>query len=803
MNTLLNDIKFAMRQWRKNPSFAIVAVLTLALGIGATAAIFSVVNAVLLDPLPMKDSPRLMEIAEFDIVKHGKRRVSPPLFLDLQQQEDLFQDMCAFTGTYLQVPGEEFPETVYGSQVTANFFDLLEAMPVKGRTFLPGEGLSGNDKILVVSHGFWQRYFGGDPNVVGRTLSAIDGARDEHLYTVVGIMPPEFQFPRRDYLCEFWRPHVLSRANHSNPFERVFRNWGVAARLHEHVSRQQSQAVADTISQRLAHAYPDHCANWRIQVRPLQNMFYDGKLRQTLLGLLGTIGLILLLICTNMTNLLLARSEKRQKELAIRTALGAGRLRLARQLGTECILLALLGGTLGLLVMRLSIDALTARIPLSIPQMREITADEGLLGLICLISILTGAGFGLLPAWQSSKPRLNETLKGTGRACLDGARPGRIRDLLVVSEMALALVLLVGAGLMIQSVARLLRVDTGFDPHHMLSVGVSFGQRREPGHIQRFVERFQALPGVESVGLSEPGNSSEYVTEGGTVPISIRRTGCSTGSSDYFKGMDILLFTGRHFSEEDTHSSQRTIIINETMARLCWPGQDPLGKRVKNKRGSWEEALTVVGVVRDIKEVRLDYEVGARFFMPFERLRLSYAFFMLRTRHNIDPLALTKAILAEIKVLDPTVPVPRIRSVKKELFDSTAARRTYMKFMSLFAGVGLLLSVIGVYGVMSYATARRTHEIGIRIALGARGSDVLGLTMKKGLSLVAAGLALGVAGAMALTRMLASLLYDVAPTDPMTMAAVSLLLTSVALVACFIPARRAAKIDPMEALRYE
>ena len=803
MSTFFNDIKFALRQWRKNPSFAIVAVLTLALGIGATAAIFSVVNAVLLDPLPMKDSHRLMEIGEFDTVKHGKRRVSPPLFLDLRQQREVFEDMCAFTGTHLLVPGDEFPETVYGSQVTPNFFALLEAKPIKGRTFLSEEGQAGNDRILVVSHGFWQRYFGGDPNVVGRTISATDGARAEHLYTVVGIMPPEFQFPRRDYLCAFWRPHVLSRSEHSDPFQRVFRNWGVAARLNDRVFRRQSQAVAHTISQRLAQAYPDHCANWRILIQPLRNMFYDGKVQQTLLGLLGTIALILLLVCANMTNLLLARSEKRQKELAIRRAVGAGRLRLVRQLGTECMLLALLGGALGLLVMHLSMDALTARIPLSIPQMREIRVDEGLLGLICLISILTGAGFGLLPAWQSSKPRLHETLKVTGRACHDGVRPGRIRDLLVVSEMALALVLLVGAGLMIQSVARLLRVDTGFDPHNMLSVGVYFTQRREPGHIQRFVERFQALPGVESVGLSEPGNSSEYVTEGGTDPISIRRTGCSTGSSDYFKAMDIPLLTGRHFSEEDTHSSQRTIIINETMAQLCWPGQDPLGKRVKSRRGSWEEALTVVGVVPDIREVRLDYEVGPRFFIPFERSRLSYAFFMIRTQRSIDPQTLTKTIRGEIKTLDPAAPTPRIRSVKKELFDSTAARRTYMKFMSLFAGVGLLLSVIGVYGVMSYAAARRTHEIGIRIALGARGSDVLRLTIKKGLGLIVVGLAIGVGGALALTRTFGGLLYDVAPTDPMTIAAVSLLLTSVALVACYIPALRATKIDPMEALRYE
>ena len=796
MRILYQDIRFAIRMLVKNPGFTIIAILCLALGIGASTAIFSVVNAVLLDPLPTKDSHRLVEIREVDVAKGRDRRVSSPLILDLQQEREVFEDMAAFDYATLDFPGQEFVETIYGYEVTPNFFTLLGMQPMAGRAFTPEEGQPGNDQVLVVSYGFWRRRFGSDPNLVGKTIILSDRP-----YTVVGIMPPQFQFPRRAELGEFWQPNALSSEEYS-PY-RLFSRWGVAARLKADVSRRRAQAVVDILAQRFAQDYPETNTGWQIRIRPLRNMFANERLRQTMLGLLGAIVFVLLIACANVSNLLLARSERRQKEIAVRMAVGAGRFRLVRQLLTESVLLALLAGGLGLLLTYWMTELLTALIPTNIPRMKEITVDTGMLGLACLVSVLTGVGFGLVPAWQSSRPQLNEALKEGGQSQQAGFGRKYFRNLLVVSEVALTLMLLVGAGLMIHSVARLLHVDPGFDPRNMLRIGLSFRSvPGEPGRqdilLQQIAERLQALPGARSVGICEPGNTLEleYVTEDGTIPITVRRTGCSTGSIDYFKTMNIPLLKGRYFSEGDADLDQRSIIINEAMAQLCWPGEDPLGKQ-------WDKAYTVIGVVGNVRDVRLDYEYGPRFFQPFQRQVIYYVFLMLRIQTGLDPLTLTKDIRREIKALVPNTSAPEIGSVEKELFDSTESYRTYMKFISFFAGVGLILAVIGIYGVMSYSVARRTHEIGIRMALGAERTDVLKLVIKQGLTLIVVGLVIGMGGALALTRVLKSLLYDVTATDPMTFVVVSLLLTAVGLIACYIPARRATKIDPMSALRYE
>jgi putative ABC transport system permease protein len=807
MGTLLQDIRYGFRMLLRNPGFTFLVVLILAVGIGASTAIFSVVNAVLLNPLPTKDSHRFVEIREVNVAKGRDVRVSPPLFLDLQQEKDVFEDMAAFSYETLLFPGQEFAETIYGYEVTPHFFTLLGVQPMAGRAFTSGEGQPGNDQVLVVSYGFWQRRFGSDPNLVGKTIILSDRP-----YTVIGIMPPQFQFPRRAKLGEFWQPNVLVSQDASHfmaRFMRNMRNWGVVARLKPDVSRRQAQAVADILAQRLVQDHPETNTGWQIRIRPLRNMFTNEKLRQTMLGLLGAIICVLLIACANVGNLLLARSERRQKEIAIRMAVGAGRFRLVRQLLTESVLLALLAGGLGLLLTYWAMELLTALIPTNIPRMKEIAVDAGMLCLACLISVLTGVGFGLVPAWQSSRPQLDEALKEGGQSPQVGFGRKYFRNLLVVSEVALTLVLLVGAGLMIQSVARLLHVDPGFDPHNMLRIGLSL--RPLPGQsggqdmlYQQMVERLQTLPGAQSVGLCNPGNTLEYVTEGDTIPIEVRRTGCSTGSSDYFKTMNIPLLKGRYFSEEDTRPGQRTIIINEAMAQLCWPGENPLGKQVKDAgRSTWAEAYTVVGVVGNVRDVRLDYEYGSRLFEPFQRWYFSYAFLMVRIQSGLDPLTLTKGIRCEIKALAPNTSAPEIGSVEKELFDSTESYRTYLKFITFFAYVGLLLSMIGIYGVMSDSVARRTHEIGIRMALGAERSDVLKLVIKKGLLLIVVGLVIGAGGALAVTRVLRSLLFGVRPTDPMTFVAVSLLLMVVGLVACYIPARRATKIDPMVALRYE
>jgi len=804
MGTLVQDIRYGFRMLVRNPGFTIVAVLTLALGIGATTAIFSVVNAVLLDPLPAKDSDRLVEISEFEVAKDQKTSVSPRLFVDLQKQEGLFEDMTAFRFDSLVLPGEEFPEAILGFQVTPNFFTLLDVQPMTGRTFLPEEGQPGNDQVLVVSYGFWRRRLGCDPNSVGRTIISGNQA-----YTIIGVMPPQFQFPRRAELGEFWKPYVISPEEYSHPAARFFRILGIAARLRPEISRQRAQAMVNAIAKRLEKDYPQTNMGWRIQIEPLRNMFSDEKLQQTLLGLLGAIVFVLFIACANIANLLLVRAERRQKELAIRASLGAVRLRILRQLLTESILLSLLGGGLGLVVTYWGIDVLAARIPTTIPRLKEITVDATMLGLTCLISALVGVGFGLAPAWQSSKPRLSEVLKEGGQSSLAGFRRRHFRHLLVISEIALSLVLLAGAGLMVRSVIRLLHVDCGYDSQNILRIGVEFPFSRYREFSQREVlirqiaEHFQALPGVQSIGIWTPGGGWDYVAEGQTASIRLSTYGCGITSSDYFQALRIPLLRGRLFAEGDVGEDQKSIIVSETMARICWPGQDPIGKRVKREDWAWADGYTVIGVVGDVKYFRRDFNPGPIFYGPYQRWQPLYAEFLVRTRFGLDPLTLTKAIRHEVKTVDAGLPAPNISSIEQDLFDSTKSQRTYMKLMGLFAGVGLLLAAVGIYGVISYSVTRRTHEIGVRMALGAQTRDVLQMVIKQGLTLALTGVAVGLGAALALTRVISSLLYDINPTDPVTFVCVSLLLAGVALLASYIPARRATKIDPMRVLKYE
>jgi len=508
MTGLWQDIRHGFRRLTGHAGFTIVSVLTLALAIGATTAIFSVADAVLLHPLPLKESGRLVHISEFSTAKQQQASVSMPLFLDLQKQKDVFADIVAFTGAALLFPGEEFSETIYGFEVTPNFFTFFGVQPVAGRVFAGDQGHPDNGDVLVVSHQFWQKRFGGDPSLVGKTILMSD-----RLYTIIGIMPPEFQFPRRGELGEFWRPCVPSAEDSSHPTTRLFRNWGVAARLADNVSRRQAQAMADTMARRIAQEFPDQCEGWRIQIQPLRGVFSDEKLQESLLGLLGAIAFVLLIACANIASLLLTQAEARSKELTMRAVLGAGRLRLVRQLLIESLLMALLGGGLGLLVTYWGIDVLAARIPDTIPLVRQIAMDARVLGLAFLLSVSTGVGFSVLPAWRASRLCLNETLKEGGRSLhvASGHRP--LSHLLVASEVALAIVLLAGAGLMVQSVVRLLRVDPGFDPYNLVRIGVSFPFPRykefaqcEP-LIDQLVERFRALPGVQSIGICEPGGA--------------------------------------------------------------------------------------------------------------------------------------------------------------------------------------------------------------------------------------------------------------------------------------------------------
>jgi putative ABC transport system permease protein len=809
---------------RRNPGFTITAVLCLALGIGACTAVFSVVNTVLLRPLPFADSDRLVLVGEIPL---RERREDYPFsssgfFLDLREQTRSFEEIASVRSAGFQFTGGEFPERIRGLRVSANFFQTVGVNPLLGRTFVSGEDKAGRDNVVVMSHGLWQRRFGGDPNLVGKTivLASLFG-RNDQVCTVIGVMPKSFQFPIIRETCEMWQPRVLkSRESYDNVpgvipgFIYLGRNKLVVARLKPDVTRQQAQAETEILAKRLAEEYKQTNEGWTAQVLPLRTQFMFGQSNKPLWALLGVVVFVLLISCANVANMLLARTASRDKETAIRTAVGAGRWRLIRQLLTESLLLAFLGAGLGLLFTHWGIGLLKPLIPPRLPLVKDIGVDVWMLGCTLLILVTTGVGFGLAPAWQLSRPNLNEALKEGGCRSVGGARRKPLQALLVVSEVALALVLLTGAGLMIQSVVRLLRVDPGFDPQNMLRISLVLPGEGQHALAQQFSERLQALPGVESVGIHHYGGGTKYMIEG-RMTQTLWRIDCGLGDSDYFGAMRVPLLKGRHFTDQDTGADQSSIIINETMARLYWPGEDPLDKQMKLDIPGMPQyniaprtiLYRVVGMIRDVRFPLLDRPPGPLFYVPYQRSAGEHVgnldvFFMARVRPGINPLTLTKPIRREAKVLVPNV-APQITDMEKALFNYTESRRTYMKFISLFAGVGLVLAAVGLYGIMSYLVARRTHEIGTRMALGAERTDVLKLVLKKGLTLIAVGLAIGVAGALALTRALASLLYGVTPTDPVTFVVVSLLLTAVGLLACYIPARRATKIDPISALRYE
>jgi putative ABC transport system permease protein len=807
VETVIQDVRFGVRMMIKNPTFTVVAVIALALGIGANSAIFSVVNTVLLRPLPYKDPDRLVMVWEDDS-RHGYPRDTPAAanYIDWRDQNRVFEGMAAMTDQSFNLTGSGEPERIDGQRVSANLFPLLGVEPQLGRAFVPEEDQPGANHVVILSHGLWQRRFGSDAGIIGKSLT-LNG--DSH--TVVGVMPPQLRFPSPE--DELWVPVAFAPREAANRGRHYL---NVVARLKPGVTLQQAQAEMSAIAARLQQQYPEQNAELGAAVVPLHEQAV-GDIKPALLVLLGAVGFVLLIACANVANLLLARAAVRQKEIATRVALGASRLRLVRQFLTESVLLAALGGGVGLLLSAWGVRLLKAFIPQDISQVKSITLDARVLGFTLLISLLTGLIFGLAPALQASALNLNETLKEGGRDSAAGSRGNRIRGLLVVAEVAVSLVLLVGAGLLINSFLRLRSVDPGFRSDNLLTMSIVLPQLKYPDHARRaafyddLLNRVEALPGVKSaavtsqIPLLRQGDSIGITIEGRPEPSPGQKNIVVTRvvSPHYFQTMGIPLLRGRQFAEQDKADSPGVAVVSEAMARRYWPGEDPMGKRIcPGKPESPEDWITIVGVVKDVRQFELNAD-------PKPQMYLSYAqagFFA--PRHLVvgtggAPRSLASSVRATVWGIDRDQPVSDITTMEDVLSDSVARQRFSMLLLGVFAALALVLAAVGLYGVMSYSVAQRKHEIGIRMALGAQTADVLKLVIGQGLKLVSVGVGIGLAAALVLTRVMSSLLFGVSATDPATFATISLVLLGAGALASYLPARRATKVDPMIALRYE
>ncbi len=812
MQTLWQDLRYGFRALLRKPGFTIVAVIALALGIGANTAIFSVINSVLLKPLAYKDAERLVTI-NHDYPKISlKASVSAPGYAHYRDNAKSFESVAAIAGGSFNLTGGGDPERLNSSRVTHNFFSALGAEAGRGRVFLPEEDQPGRNKVVVLSHAFWQRRFAGDPGVVNGQITLNDES-----YTVVGVMPPSFQFGREiGQVVDLWTPIAftpdqLSTNNLTNEF--LF----VVARLKPDVTIQQAQAELDTIAANLRQQFfppGTDRSNWGLTTQPFRELVV-GDIRLALWILMGIVGLVLLIACANVANLLLARASDRQKEIAIRAALGAGRWRVIRQLLTESVLLSATGGAIGLLLAWWGVSALVKVNEAQIPRANEIGLDWIALAFTLGVSLLTGLLFGLVPALQVSKTDLHETLKEGGRTGVSGAR-GWLRSSLVVFEMAAALFVLICAGLLIRSFWQLQKVNPGFVPQNVLAMSLALPttKYREPvqraNFYQEALTRIRALPGVQSAGacsilpLSGNNSSGSFRIEGRDTPQgqSLPHGDRWAATTDYFSTMKIPIIRGRFFDDRDTMDSQPVAIIDQTMANKYWPNEDPLGKRISYQGGQqnpiWRE---IVGIVGHARHKSLEGESRVQYYIPHAQTQNPMMYLVARTQG--DPASLTGAVRGAISSLDKDLPVYRVKTMEELVADSMAQRRFAMTLLIVFAAVAMVLAAVGLYGVMSYSITQRSHEIGIRMALGARAADVLQLVVRQGMLLAGAGVVIGIAGAFAFTRLMANLLFGIKASDPMTFAAIAGVLTLVALLACFVPARRATKVDPMVALRYE
>jgi putative ABC transport system permease protein len=824
---LWQDLRFGARILLKQPGFTLIAVLTLALGIGANTAIFSIVNAVLLMPLPYDEPDQLVWISEYT-ANYGEGSISYPNFADWRAQNRVFEKIGVYRSEDFNFTGGGEPERLRAAQMSADLFSALRVRAAIGRVYTNDEDMPGASPVVVLSHGLWRRRFAGDPNIIGRALTLND-----RNYTVIGVMPQEFAFPSR---AEMWVPvGPLSdqelwklRVNHPGLL--------AAARLKPGVTIEQARADMKNITATLEKQYPDSNQGAGAMVKPLLES-YVSDIRRTLYLLFGAVGFVLLIACANIASLALARAAARRKEMAVRNALGASRWRIARQLLTESVLLASLGGAMGLLIARLGVAVILAiSHEGAIPRVAEINLDKSALLFTAAISILTGVVFGLAPALQSSRPDAQEALKETARGAT--ARRRWLRSGMVVAEIALTLVLLLGAGLLIRSFYRLQQVSPGFSTQNTLRFTISLPERKYPdteldkriNFFNQIKKKIEALPGAQSVGLSSglplgnngwetmftiPGRPDPPLSETPSMEACIADT-------SYFETMRIPLALGRWFNEHDDRSNLKpedlkgkaaiqqiaaglnTIIIDEEFARRYFHGEYPIGKQIRLGRSSdsFATLMTVVGVVGRVKMegLRNNTDIPQAYF-PFRQFPSPSMIFTVRTQ--LAPEHLVASVRRQVQEVDPNQPIFDVGTLEETRAESIAPERLNLTLLGVFAAVALVLALVGIYGVVSWSVTQRTHEIGVRMALGAQAGDVLRLVLRQGMKLIGPGIGLGLAGAFALTRLMRALLFEVSPTDPATFVSIALLLAGVALLACFVPARRATKVDPLTSLRHD
>jgi putative ABC transport system permease protein len=807
INSILKDVRFALRGLLKHPAFTAIAVVTLALGIGGSTSIFTVVDAALLRGLPYSSPDQLYHVWEqVPRQEYPKREFSYPDYQDYQQN-NVFDGLAAYTGGGVILSGLGEAESLAAPRASANFFSVLGVEPILGRTFQAGEDQQGGPKVTVLNYGLWQRRFGGDPNVIGRTLT-LNGES----YVVIGVLPQSFQFGLRNN--DLWVPYQPTQ---NQLTRRFMHGTNLIGRLKPGVGPTQAAADLNVIASRIEQQHNDSHAGITVRVVPLQEEIV-GTVKPILLVLLAAVGFVLLIACANVASLLLTRSLSRQKEVAIRSALGASRWRLVRQLLTESVLLSVVGGLAGLLIAYWGVPALVAAIPqqqqIAMPFIRDLQLDTGILTFSFVLSLVTGLVFGLAPALQSSRLDLNEALKEGGRHSSASASH-RLRSAMVVTEIALAVVLLVGAGLMMKSLLRLLQTDVGFQSENLLTMAVILPPAKYTEADKRvnfndqLRESVKSLPGVTDAGTVNilplnGGNTTRFYVDGDPVPEPGKEieSNIRTVSDDYFKTLGVPLLAGRTFDSTDIDSNRGVVIIGKTIADRVFAGRDPIGKGIRYASFEGDPDI-VVGVVGDVKITGLDEAIKPVIYYPFRQNSSTFANLVVRTTN--DPNSISNSVRGQIRDLEPDAAILNVRTMAQMISDTPASfmRRFPALLITIFAGVALLLASIGIYGVVSYSVSQQTHYIGVRMALGARPADILKMVLKQGLFLALLGVGIGVLAALGLMRLLRTLLYEVSTNDVTTFAIVAGALFVVALLACYLPARRATRVDPLVALRYE